>query len=475
MKTTEYDPRKHVGSYRTSLRRIMPLPSVVYIVFFVLVAWFSTKSTWAVMTTIGSYQLSDWGLNYAGGFIRRGLSGYLILAICHYTELTFATVATTVAITANLIFVVTAAIFLYPLRYNNWAWLIIYTPGLIAAGSLYPMIAGHKDSVLMAISALLFLGASKIQNDKFRSIWILLGLASTIPLLLIHEGYVVFLPLLFISLSALKITPMNVIISSIIFLGDLLSVAASVKASGTISQRDAMMTAYYDALPVQWSLWPLSDSGAFWHVGLNIHETLNVMSDFSLKGLWELPAMLAMIVGPLVICYVKTQPRAGFTGTIGRVSLLLIAASWVGVILLMPIAIDWTRFFSLLAILTIFATIFRYTCSRRKDGIGFNEALSQLRGSEVTSETANMRYGLAWGLIAALFLLKPGKVAPLLVNFDWNDVIAVALISCIAFGGAIRDRRIRAVNSSGASLRERTDVDISPQEVASDLKKGENN
>ncbi|RWR33177.1 hypothetical protein D2T29_07420 [Sinirhodobacter populi] len=394
---------------------------IIYSGFFILLAYMTTKSIWSIIMRTHSYMTTDWGISYAGGFVRRGLIGDVILHLSRASGLSFAEVTAVIAVVANLLFVLGAALLFARLRHNHWAWLLIYTPAGLAFGATNPGILGHKDVLLLALGAMLFSGATLLPEGWKRTTWVLCGLALTIPLVLSHEGLVIFVPILFIALSALRLTPPVIGVTALIVLGLGAAVLASVMHSGTIAQRDAMIEAFYAALPPQWSLDSLDEYVAFWFVGQSVTDTFAFVATRNYIALWELPFAVALAFGPIAVAACGLHISRAFSDPKGRISAHLIVLSYVSLIALMPLVIDWMRFFIVLGILTAMAMAMRLRLS-------CGDRVETLPGAVATPENAAFRYMLGWVLLAALFVLTPGKVSPWLVHFGWNDILTVVLV-----------------------------------------------
>lgn len=401
------------------------IADIIYYSFFVLLAYMTTKAMWGALMRTHSYMTTDWGISYAAGFVRRGLVGDVILRLSHSSGLSFAEVTAIIAVIANLLFVLGAALLFARLRYNHWAWLLIYAPAGLAFGATNPGILGHKDVLLLGLGAMLFSGATLLPEGWKRSTWVLCWLALTIPLVLSHEGLVIFVPILFIALSALRLTPPVIAVTALIVIGLGAAVLESVAHSGTIAQRDAMIEAFYAALPPQWSLDSLDEYVAFWFVGQSVSDTFAFVAARNYIALGQLPFAVALAFGPLAIAACGLRVSQAFSDPKGRISAHLIVLSYVSLIALMPLVIDWMRFFILLAILTALAMAMRVRLS-------CGDRVETLPGAAATPENAAFRYMLGWMLLAALFVLTPGKVSPWLVHFGWNDIFTVVLVGIAA-------------------------------------------
>ncbi|PAK74816.1 hypothetical protein [Acetobacter fabarum] len=418
----------HLGHLRkpapTIRRLVNDLPTLVFCFFFVLLAVMSSKNYWFNLTDIFGYCITDWAVSYAGGFIRRGLSGDVILWICAQTGYSFASITVIIAVICNLIFTATVAILVYPLRNNHWAWLLIYGPGSFAVGMSTKSMCGHKDVLLLVLAGLLFLGAIKFA-DIFRTVWVLACLALTIPLVLSHEGYVIFIPILFVAISSLKLTRPVIGAVLLIMIGLAAAALVSVKFSGTYAQRDAIIDTFFNAMPVQYSIRPFDQYVAFWYLGQSISDTFAFVAPRNAMSLPQLPGALMLSFGQLIIAIKMLHVGKFFSDTKGKICAGLILLSCLLLAALMTFIIDWTRFFVIMNMLITLAVIMRIRL------IG-EHTLSLLPGAKWSEQNASLRFTIMITLIAAFFLLKPGKVSPDLIHFGWENAFAVLLITLIA-------------------------------------------
>lgn len=400
------------------------MPSIVFCLFFMLVAILSSKNYWDNLTLFHKYQLTDWQISYAGGFIRRGLLGEIILWVCAYTGAYFSLITALIAIVCNLIFTATSASLLYPFRNNHWVWLLIYGPCCFASGMIEKSLCGHKDVLLLMLASVIFFGAIRFVG-RFRTIWVLACLALTIPLVLSHEGFVVFIPILFVALSSLRLTRPVIGMTILIVIGLAAASLASIKFSGTVDQRDAIIAAFSNAMPVQYSIQPLDRHTAVWFIGQNISDTLFFVVPRNEAGLLQLPLALLLSFGPLIIAMKMLDVRKVFSDFKGKICAGLIILSGLLLIALMTIVIDWMRFFIDMTMLITLAVVMRIRLVNEDN-------VSLLPGAERSSQNTVLRSSIARNLSAAFFLLKPGKLSPDLVAFGWKNAMAFFLIVLIA-------------------------------------------
>ncbi|WP_420583936.1 hypothetical protein [Ruegeria sp.] len=433
-----------IGSTLSGLaQRLINLPAtVIYFGYFGLLSLMTSRAIIQSMAEIPSYHMTDWGINYAGGFVRRGFIGEILLYLSRTFGWDFATMVTSLAVVTSMAFLYFAARLFYPLRGNHWAWFLIYAPFGFVAPVLNDNIAGHKDSLLLCLAGILFFVSATWPQGKKREVAIYVLLLLTAPLLLIHEGYVIFLPVLFVALTTLPLTIRVFAIGILIGLIDLAVFLYSVTHAGDIVQRDAMMSAFYSEMPLAWALRPLDEYVAFFYIGQNFVEAQWFVGPRAYGGASQLPAALIMIVGPLLVFACKIGMRRVFQNwsVMGIIAATLVTFSIVAQVLIFPIILDWTRFLSLYLMVCSLALVTRVWAS--------DPGWSQLPGV-ATYDNGITRYTLAWFLFASMFFLKPGKVAPDIIKFDAGDVFTVAMITFAIFAGCVLGRRTATAPGSG--------------------------
>jgi len=403
----------------------------IYVIYFVLLALVTSGAIISSMTDIPSYHMTDWGINYAGGFVRRGLIGEFLLSLSRTFGWDFILMATSIAVLTTLAFIFFAARLFYPLRGNHWAWFLIYAPFGFVAPAINSNIAGHKDTLLLFLAGILFYVSATWAAGRKREIAIYFLLLLTAPLLLIHEGYVIYLPVLFVALTTLPLTPRVFVIGTLIGLIDIGVFLYSVVNAGDIAQRDAMMSAFYAEMPLAWAMRPLDEYVAFFYIGQNFEEAQWFVNNRVWGGATQLPAALVMTIGPLLIFAYKIGLKRIFYSWPGIIAAALLLLSILAQIFILPVILDWTRFLSLYLVVSSLALVARLWNS--------NPDWSTLPGI-ISRDNAILRYTLAWFLFASMFFLKPGKVTPDVVRFDAGDVFTVVMITFAIYAGCVRGR-----------------------------------
>lgn len=132
----------------------------------------------------GSWEISEWLINYEGGFVRRGIVGQILLAFEHVEIYD-------VRIAIRLLYVLLSVVMLLILyrvfKSEGWSPLLLPT-GLCVGYTLFNL-WGRKDFLMLALTlAIFYCYRSAITRSSKRMLsWLLLYVLSTL-LLLIHEA-----------------------------------------------------------------------------------------------------------------------------------------------------------------------------------------------------------------------------------------------------------------------------------------------
>jgi hypothetical protein len=164
---------------------------------------------WAVGTQIidslswghDSWQLSEWLINYAGGFVRRGLLGSVI-----------GTLTAATGIQANHLVIVTSLISYLLLTF----WFLrrstkVFPAALLLSGMLMGL-PGYQDSIIRkdCLGVLFFLGCLKVENSRFApATRFILGNLLACIAILSHETFVFYALPAYVLFSRFSSGPIN--------------------------------------------------------------------------------------------------------------------------------------------------------------------------------------------------------------------------------------------------------------------------
>lgn len=248
---------------------------------YLLIVVFAVCSTGVIVTNstiVNPYTLGEWLINYAGGFVRRGLSGSLVLLVAEWTGL-----APKLLLNAALAFLFALNLLLVGMLFRHIGFLRAYW--FLFAPALFLMVptdvVNRKENIfylLLLIHALLFLRGGLLLNTFEKYFLPILGLIAT----LIHELYVFILPFHFLIILQRADRPNTLyvlLLNSLPVAGFMLALLFP----GTIVQRAAMCS----ELAKSW----ISCEGGLQAIGLSAHHSIatsvSVLNDtYSLQSYW---------------------------------------------------------------------------------------------------------------------------------------------------------------------------------------------
>lgn len=166
-----------------------------------VLAWLKiVYHAWTASRVVEPWTVGDWLINYGGGFVRRGASGELLSLLALQGEQVVWLLFLLKSLACLLPFSV-AGLFLWRQRHRPEPalLLIILAPAGLLFAALDPLAGGRKEILLVALASgltlrQLLLGRRWVPGH----VETLLLAASLALLLLMHEGLVFFMPLLFL-------------------------------------------------------------------------------------------------------------------------------------------------------------------------------------------------------------------------------------------------------------------------------------
>jgi len=194
------------GTIRESLGTMSraPLPARLPLLFaaaVLVLAWLKiVYHAWTASRVVDAWTVGDWLINYGGGFVRRGASGELLRLLTLQGDQVVWLLFLLKCIACLLPFAV-AGVFLWRQRHalEPALLLVVLAPAGLLFAALDPLAGGRKEILLVALASgltlRLLLGSRHWVPGPLA---ILLLAAALALLLLMHEGLVVFMPLLFL-------------------------------------------------------------------------------------------------------------------------------------------------------------------------------------------------------------------------------------------------------------------------------------
>lgn len=147
------------------------------------------------------YAIGDWLINYSGGFVRRGLTGEVLLALAKATHIQLPWVVASLQVVLYGFIFLTVYLLLREIR---WSWAILallLSPATLAFQVLGPTAGSRKEIMLFALLALLICLARRrsgpasdnwLSDHPLSSSLLLIG--TTQICILSHEGISLYLP-----------------------------------------------------------------------------------------------------------------------------------------------------------------------------------------------------------------------------------------------------------------------------------------
>jgi hypothetical protein len=142
------------------------------------------------------YWIADWQINYAGGFVRRGLLGELARLLAVHASVDTRTTIVAMQILFFVAFFGASAALLVPelARHPVFAF-AVFSPITFAFKALDPGSGGAKDIVFLALLAIQALLSTRARTDPSASNRRLLVVAAAwAAIVLTHEGFFFYLP-----------------------------------------------------------------------------------------------------------------------------------------------------------------------------------------------------------------------------------------------------------------------------------------
>ena len=167
----------------------------IFIAYLALVSVFLLYVGYLGVRIRDRWMMGDWVTNYAGGFVRRGLTGQAALALSHLPL--HLTLYGWVFLLELLCYAIIFAAFLYLLRgiaWNLWMVFLIYSPATLSFTLLDPTFAFRKEILFLALLALIVVALS-VGRPSLPVLAALLTIAMP-ALVLSHEGMFFFYPYL---------------------------------------------------------------------------------------------------------------------------------------------------------------------------------------------------------------------------------------------------------------------------------------
>jgi hypothetical protein len=304
-----------------------------------------------------SYQLNDWMINSAGGFVRRSLGGDLFLFLERLSGVPVNILVFLVV--APILYIFCRSYFQLVISCYEKYWI---RPVIFSSAGLLPYavsdFGGHKEILIFALFA--YVAGSLGENDsaRFRKIAVSLFLLPVIAMM--HEGLVAWFPFFFALLVTVRLSigrlAIVILSAAIISLATIVSIIFRVPISGTY----AACHAFREGLGV------FGSEDVLCHAmnGLVLDAAemnAKIITELTSHPFWIFVGVISFLA-PIIYAILSTSPaRYIATRNILFVSLCLISSAAM-IVPLSLVAVDWGRFLSIFVIM--FTTGFLALCSR---------------------------------------------------------------------------------------------------------------
>lgn len=315
------------------------------------------------VTLYESFGISDWLINYQGGFVRRGLFGELLYQI--YQVCPFSVVDLIIAISVvSLIVLFVVCLWLF--RKMDWpVWLLLFP--MFFYYSFYGLgsgaIGSRRDAIMLLLAVLLYMTLKKCMTHHNRTYLVLWGL--TVLIMLLHEGmlFPVFPILIVFSWYYYKSLSLKGKILQLLLLWwpfPVMLIFVS-QFHGSLQTAEAIWNSWkplFESYPLQGtpSTMGLGVEGLLMPLGEAVNMCLNLSWRTNFVG--KVPIWPFNIYLLLAIYYLLTQMGMFSTGKLKldavQMSNIVILQTFFTLPLLGFIACDWLRFIPYYCILSCF-------------------------------------------------------------------------------------------------------------------------
>ena len=282
------------------------------------------------------FAVGDWLISYAGGFVRRGLSGEFLFAVSRLTGFSLSQTLFSLQLVLLATFFVCGGLLVLRQR-RVWPFLLLIVAPFVFMFQVHDPAGGFRKELLhIALLALLSLAAVCLDTERFRiavrTVLLVYPLA-----ILSHEMLAIYQPyLVAVALCRLGAGKRTVIEIALLLVPSVIAFGATLVFSGTEHHVAAICAALGENV-----LWQCSGNSAVGWLATSIDEArLAVRERIALAN--YIPTYLY----GAGLCAVGFVPAAGRLRLLWRHQLpvLCILTSVLGSILLFVFALDWGRF-----------------------------------------------------------------------------------------------------------------------------------
>jgi hypothetical protein len=145
-----------------------------------------------------NWTISDWLINYQGGFIRRGLPGQIAFSLGHFLHVSPVFFAALFYLSLLLALVIAFRSLALATSYNVWVLALIVSPATLSFAILHPQAGFRKEIIFLSALALFALLLRKSQRS---SLWVVVFMTIVLTVgTLSHEVVIFYSPYFFAAL-----------------------------------------------------------------------------------------------------------------------------------------------------------------------------------------------------------------------------------------------------------------------------------
>jgi len=362
------------------------------------------------MIAVGSVRnwiLSDWLVNYEGGFIRRGLSGQAILFLSHVSHISPVLFVRGLCLCLYAVFFLSFRSLLFRSRRDFWILALVVSPAILSFQVLHAAASCRKEIIYLAAFSY-FLVILKRGVVSPLAISIALTVYAAVGTLC-HEATAFYLPYFF---GALLLSGRSMAQAAREFAGPAVAGALASLACfyrhGNVAQASEICSSLGYKLSTVPAGLDICASGAIPYLAKTPAEaSADALSKIvHYQYLWIFPAfaLLALLpaVGESVVLYKSGMRRET------RILWTTAAVAWLGTAVLFRYTIDWGRWIYIHAASIALLVIFM-AGSRASDARGVTRDRPVLsRGRRLTYALLLLIYATCWNLPSDTETLRMG-------------------------------------------------------------------
>ncbi len=170
-------------------------PLTLVKIFFAYVTCATLVAGWHVSRNLRCWVVSDWLINYEGGFVRRGLPGQLAYIVGKSLRVSPAVIVSVFYVALSVWFLFSAFRLASRSSLNTWVLALLLSPAAFSMQLLNPQAGFHKEILFLASLAAFLVWLQQHEHPSLTTA-VLLSLFSLVAILS-HESLLFYLPYFF--------------------------------------------------------------------------------------------------------------------------------------------------------------------------------------------------------------------------------------------------------------------------------------